>query len=143
MLEVRVRGVDEAIRALEKFEGPAYAEGKYKGFRAMAEITRDRAKLTDMFKDKTGKLRRSFRILKKKRRNRDGTEEFEAHLRNTAPHAHLIIYGRRARGTGKKSEPRPFIQKAAAETRNEQLRAAGKAMWDFIGEVARENRSRA
>ena len=142
MLEVRFRA-DDAVRALEKLTGPQYREGKYRGFKAMAEITRDRAKMTTMFKDKTGTLRKRWRIQKKRRRNRDGTEESIAHLRNTAPHAHLIIYGRRARGTGTKSKPRPFIQQAARDSRPEQLRAAGREMWKFIKSVSAANRARA
>ena len=142
MMEVKVetRG---AFKQIEKLTGPAYTEGKFRGFKAMAEVVRDRAAQTKMFEDKTGTLRKRWRIRKKKFRNRDGTMEFQAHLRNVAPHAHLIIYGRRQRGTGPKSKPRPFIKAAARETGPAQLKAAGKAMLGFLKEVERENPGRA
>ena len=128
-----------AIKQLEKLTGPAYDKGKYAGFRGMAEVVRDRAKMTTMFKDKTGILRSRWRIAQKRRRNRDGTMEITAELRNTAPHAHLIIFGRRQRGVGKKSTPRPFIQQAARNSLPEQTEAAGRAMTAFLKKVASQN----
>ena len=142
MLEVKVN-TKAAITQLEKLTNERYTEGKRRGFEAMAKIVREKARATDMFKDKTGTLRARWRIARKRRRNRDGTTEIEMLLRNTAPHAHLIIYGRKARNNGPKSKPRPFIQKAAAETGREQLAAAGRAMLDFLKEIEGENPRRA
>ena len=138
MLDVKV-DTRSAITQLEKLTSDRYVEGKRRGFEAMAKIVREKARASDMFKDKTGTLRARWKIARKKRKNRDGTEEIEMLLRNTAPHAHLIIYGRKARNNGPKSKPRPFIQKAAAETQKEQLAAAARAMLGFLKEVEREN----
>ena len=138
MLEIKI-DTRSAIKQLEKLTGPEYTKGKYEGFKAMAGIVRDRAKQTTMFDDKTGILRSRWRINKKTRRNRDGTTESMAVLKNTAPHAHLIIYGRKQRGTGKKSKPRPFIQRAAQESGIEQMHAAGRAMTDFLSKLALSN----
>lgn len=61
------------------------------GIKAIADAAKARAKASSAFADKSGKLRKSIKTEKSKKRRKKGETVYL--LRAMAPHAHLIEYG--------------------------------------------------
>lgn len=87
------------------------------GAHAVAQVIRDEARTTSLFRDKTRKLRRSIRAVRRKvrisRRLRSTFSVVLAGARRGAVHAVFVAYGKTNRD-GSKSRPRNFLNEAAA-----------------------------
>lgn len=113
MAGIQVKGVEQAIKSLRKFErelNQHLFEGVYEAARPVATEIRNRAP-----KGPTGNLRKSIQYGRlRKRLGRDIAAYVRVNYR-TAPHAHLVEFGSGPRSTksGKStgvSPPRPFFR---------------------------------
>lgn len=106
----------QAIRSLEKFGDRIRRSGMRRAFRAAAKEAAAATRATNLFSDKTGKLRASIGVKQVK-----GTVRLVA----DAPHAHLV---ERGHGGPHPAKAHPFIEGGVHSSRERQLEAGAKAL---------------
>lgn len=126
---IEIRGIDEAMRALDGWQGPLMDRRLKKALVAGAKTLK--APIRAAAPVDTGALRKSVRA--KGLRNRSGLP-VAAIVGPKARHAHLITQGHRIMphgvDTGRRTRPNPFVERAAAPH-------VGRAVDAFVKELMR------
>ena len=136
----------DAERMLRELPRRFATESFIAGLEAAAEVVAREAEVTVAFRDDTGRLRASIRVVygakiagNRAQLSRRIDERYAPRVEVSDNKAHLIEFGH---GGPRPAPPHPFLLPAALETEARQLREAAAAMRQHVRYLARAYRSR-